>query len=85
MVQEHYLGVIAAAFPNFLPRYDRAYRGTNISSDYQGAIERRLVTIRERHGFAEDAMQERRNAASPLTIAAKKVTNRTMQLPLLLR
>jgi DNA repair photolyase len=84
-VKEHYFGFVASSFPDLLPRYERAYAGTNISSDYQAVIERRLTKIRERHGFVDDAMQERRNAASTLTIAAKTVTNRTMQLPLLLR
>ena len=58
-------------FPDLLPRYERAYAGTNISSDYQTAIERRLARIRERQGFVEDAMQSRRvAAASSMRIAA---------------
>ena len=70
-VKEHYLGFVASTFPDLLPRYERAYAGTNISSDYQTAIERRLARIRERHGFIEDAMQSRRvAAASPTRIAA---------------
>ncbi len=60
LVKEHYLGFIKASFPDLLPRYERAYAGTNISSDYQAAIERRIAGIRERQGFAQDSMQERR-------------------------
>ena len=55
-VKEHYLAFISETFPNLLPRYERAYGRTSISSDYQTAIERRLARIRERHGFVEDAM-----------------------------
>jgi DNA repair photolyase len=84
-VKEHYLGFVKTTFPELLARYERAYAGTNIAADYQAVIERRVTKIRERHGFVDDAMQERRNAASTLTIAAKKVANCTMQLPLLLR
>ena len=32
VVKEHYLGFVAATFPDLLPRYERAYAGTNISS-----------------------------------------------------
>jgi DNA repair photolyase len=62
-VKEHYLGFVSKTFPDLLPRYERAYAGTNISSDYQAAIERRLARIRERHGFVTDAMQHRREEA----------------------
>ena len=65
LVKEHYLGFVAATFPDLLPRYERAYAGTNIASDYQVAIERRLARIRERHGFVADAMQDRRKMSSP--------------------
>src|SRR5918995_38930 len=71
MVKEHYLGFVAEAFPDLLPRYERAYCGTNISSDYQTAIERRLARTRERHGFAEDAMHNRTdNAGGGMPIPA---------------
>jgi DNA repair photolyase len=63
LVKEHYLGFVAGTFPDLLPRYERAYAGTNIASDYQAAIERRLGRIRERHGFSEDAMLSRRDDA----------------------
>src|ERR687898_1300018 len=76
LVKEHYFGFVAETFPDLLPRYERAYTGTNISSDYQAAIQRRLTRIRERHGFVDDAMQERRVAVSTLAAAAKKVTDR---------
>ena len=84
LVKEHYLSVVAETFPELLPRYERAYAGTNISSDYQLAMERRLATIRQRHGFAQDAMQERRVAMNTLATATKRVTDCTCQLPLLL-
>src|SRR5215212_3614768 len=70
-VKEHYLAFVRETFPDLLPRYERAYAGTNITVDYQRAIERRLARIRERHGFAEDAMQSRRlDAASSISTAA---------------
>ena len=70
-VKEHYLAFVRETFPELLPRYERAYAGTNITVDYQRAIERRLARIRERHGFAEDAMQSRRlDAASSISTAA---------------
>jgi DNA repair photolyase len=69
-VKEHYFGFVSETFPDLLPRYERAYAGTNIASDYQTAIERRLARVRERHGFAKDAMQGRRDdAAKSMRIA----------------
>ena len=61
-VKEHYLAFVSETFPDLLPRYERAYAGTNISSTYQLAIERRVAQIRERQGFSEDAMRSRREA-----------------------
>jgi DNA repair photolyase len=74
VVKEHYLAFIAETFPELLPRYERAYTGTNISSDYQVAIERRLARIRERHGFVADAMQHRREEA----VASMRTTQSVM-------
>jgi DNA repair photolyase len=56
LVKEHYYGLIAEAFPSLLPHYERAYVGTNAAAAYRAAIERRIATIRERYGFADDAM-----------------------------
>jgi DNA repair photolyase len=61
LVKEHYFGFVKSTLPNLLPRYERAYAGTNISSGYQAAIERRLARIRERQGFTDDAMRGRTN------------------------
>lgn len=52
LVREHYLGAIAASFPELLPRYERAFGGTNAPPDYIRAIERRVARVRERNGFA---------------------------------
>jgi hypothetical protein len=30
-VKEHYLGFVSETFPDLLPRYERAYAGTNIA------------------------------------------------------
>jgi DNA repair photolyase len=81
-VKEHYLAFVAETFPDLLPRYERAYAGTNIASDYQVAIERRLARIRERHGFVVDAMQSRRvEEGEALPIAVRPMI-RTGQLAL---
>ncbi len=59
-VKEHYFGFIAEAFPDLLPRYQRAYQGANASADYLGALERRIMRVRSRLGFEEDSMRRRR-------------------------
>jgi DNA repair photolyase len=65
LVREHYLGFVAARLSALLPRYERAYRGTTIDPDYRAAMERRVTRIRERHGFADDAMADRRRGGLP--------------------
>ena len=76
------MAFVRDSFPDLLPRYERAYTGTNISPNYQAAIELRLARIRERHGFLKDAMQSRRNeAGGALPIAVPPVA-RTGQLGL---
>ena len=82
VVREHYLGFVAETFPDLLPRYERAYAGTNISSSYQAAIERRVARIRERQGFTDDAMQSRREEATNSMRNAGAVPIRGGQLPL---
>ncbi|MDP9469279.1 MAG: radical SAM protein [Chloroflexota bacterium] len=59
-VKEHYFGFIAEAFPDLLPRYQRAYQGANTSADYLVALERRIMRVRSRLGFEEDSMRRRR-------------------------
>jgi DNA repair photolyase len=81
-VKEHYFSFIAKTFPKLLPRYERAYGGTNISSDYQTAIERRVTQVRERQRFSEDAMQCRRLEASSSMLTAEPVMVKTGQLAL---
>jgi DNA repair photolyase len=81
-VKEHYLGFVAATFPDLLPRYERAYAGTNIASDYQAAIDRRLARIRKRHAFVADAMQDRRKDVVTSMPGARPLVVRSGQLTL---
>jgi DNA repair photolyase len=81
-VKEHYFGFIELSFPDLLPRYERAYDGTNIAADYQVVIERRLVRIRERHGFVEDAMNRRWVEIGNDSTIGTPVTSSNGQLPL---
>lgn len=81
LVREHYLGFVAARFPDLLPRYERAYRGTNIRPEYLTAMDRRVAAIRARHGFADDAMGHRTIAAGHATAGAVS-TQLSLSLPL---
>jgi hypothetical protein len=82
LIKEHYVAFIAEAFPDLLPHYERAYAGTTIAPDYQAAIERRVGRIRERHGFADDAMQDRWNHANATRRIAEPPAVRPGQLAL---
>jgi DNA repair photolyase len=81
-VKEHYLAFVRETFPDLLPRYEQAYAGTNISSDYQSAIERRVARVRDRQGFSGDAMQRRREPANQVTRIAAPMAKRSGQLAL---
>ena len=81
-VKEHYLAFVSETFPDLLPRYERAYAGTNIAADYQMAIERRLARVREQRGFVEDAMNQRRVEIGNNPTGAMPVSNGVGQLPL---
>jgi DNA repair photolyase len=81
-VKEHYLAFVSEIFPDLLPRYERAYAGTTIASDYQTAIERRVARVRERQGFSDDAMQGRWNDARTSMRTAEPVMVKTGQLAL---
>lgn len=65
LVREHYLDFVARSFPELSARYERAYFGANLPADYQRAIERRVTRIRQRHGFTDDAMGDRREVPRP--------------------
>jgi hypothetical protein len=81
-VKVHYLAFVSETFPDLLPRYERAYAGTNISSDYQTAIERRVAQVRGRQGFSDDAMQGRWTDARTSVRTAEPVLGKTGQLAL---
>src|SRR4051794_36331232 len=63
VVKEQYLGWVDEAYPDLLPRYERAYFGTNAPREYQQALDERVERIRARYGFADDSM--RKTALSP--------------------
>ena len=83
LVKEHYLGFVATAFPDLLPRYQRAYVGSNAHRDYLTALAARVERIRARHGFADDVMRTRRlppEGAVPEPVPVE--TDRQLALPL---
>jgi len=55
-------------YPDLMPRYERAYPGSNAPHEYQRALDERVERIRVRHGFVADSM--RRPALSPTETAA---------------
>jgi hypothetical protein len=81
-VKEHYFGFVSETFPNLLPRYERAYAGTNISLNYQTAIEGRVTRVRQRQGFSDDAMQSRWEEAAASLRTTQSVMAHMGQLAL---
>lgn len=51
LVKEHYYGFVREAFPDLLPRYERAYARADASDAYRTAMRARLDRIRARHGY----------------------------------
>jgi DNA repair photolyase len=81
-VKEHYFGFIESSFSDLLPRYERAYAGTNIASEYQAVIDRRLAQVRQRYGFFDDAMHRGKANAGPTRPVTMAASNGTEQLSL---
>jgi DNA repair photolyase len=80
-VKEHYLDFVGAAFPDLLPRYQRAYPAVNAPRDYQTALQARVERIRARYGFTDDALRARYTSMGP-DIAATPPRPRATQLAL---
>ncbi len=51
LVKEHYYGFVRDAYPDLLPRYERAYARADITDAYTSAMRTRLDRIRTRHGY----------------------------------
>jgi DNA repair photolyase len=83
LVKEHYLGFVREAYPDLLPRYERAYAGgPNAPTDYRAVIAARIDRIRTRHGFGGESQGERSHpVAAPAT---ERPATRHQQLALAL-
>ena len=73
-VREHYLDLVGETFPDLLPRYERAYSGTNAPRAYQDKLGARVDRIRARYGFADDSMRERQLVPRPDSAAPRQIT-----------
>ena len=82
IVKEHYLGFVGATFPALLPRYERAYAGTNAPREYRAALDARLDRIRARYGFDEDSMRARHLVPTAAPTGERKPPGRDGQLAL---
>jgi DNA repair photolyase len=60
VVREGYFEFVGAEFPDLLPRYRRAYFGTNPPVAYQSALDERVDRIRAAYDFVGDSMRTRR-------------------------
>jgi DNA repair photolyase len=54
LVKEHYFGFVEQSFPELVPRYQRAYPGTDAPRQYRDRLEARVQAITARYGFAGD-------------------------------
>ena len=83
VVKEHYLGFVGETFPHLLPRYERAYVGTNAPREYLSKLDARVDRIRAHYGFAEDSMRQRRLVpGSDMVDALPKRRGRQWVLPM---
>ena len=76
-VREHYMDFVGETFPDLLPRYERAYAGTNAPRVYQDKLGTRVDRIRGLYGFAGDSMRKREIVPRPGPAGARQ-----MALPL---
>lgn len=65
-VKEFYLGFVSDAYPDLLPRYQRAYPGAYAPREYRDALDQRIQRIRRDFGFvARGAAQTHRGSPEP--------------------
>ena len=57
VVKNQYLMFLDRQYPDLVPRYERAYFGSNAPQEYQRALEERVDRIRTRYGFLADSMR----------------------------
>jgi DNA repair photolyase len=69
LVKEHYFGFVGETYPDLLPRYQRAFPGQNLPSDYKEALERRIARIREAYGFGDESAKTRSDPAGSEAVA----------------
>jgi hypothetical protein len=81
-VRDHYLRFVGKARPDLLPRYQRAYQGTYAPQEYLQRLNERVDRLRERYGFGEDMMRQRRLVPSPTGYASTLTVPRDRQLAL---
>ena len=83
LVKEHFLGFLADAIPELLPRFERSYPHADPPRLYADALERRLEQIRERFGFTQDVtLAQRVDAAVPAADPVAPSAVRQIPLPL---
>lgn len=80
LVKEHYFGFVAETYPNLLPRYERAFTGTNAPRAYQDAIQARIDRILGRYGF--DGGREEADETRPKANRAATAPPHQLVLPL---
>jgi DNA repair photolyase len=73
IVRDHYLDFVGETFPELLPRYERAYSGTNAPRIYRDKLGARVDRVRARYGFADDSMRERRLVPHPEPSAPRQI------------
>jgi DNA repair photolyase len=81
-VRDHYLRFVGEMRPTLLPRYERAYTGPYAPPDYLTRLTARVDRLRERYGFAGDAMQRRDLVPRPAAPAAAPLPAGGAQLEL---
>jgi DNA repair photolyase len=75
IVKEHYYDFVKESFPELLPRYERAYAGSDVSRAYQAAIQARVDKIRAEYGYVQDESSGRHETATDKVLATSPHAN----------
>lgn len=83
LVKEHYLDFVGASFADLIPRYQKAYPGTDPPLAYRDALARRVERIRARYGFGDERLPTRRlEPAEPPRFDDRRSGGGQLALPL---
>lgn len=82
LVKAHFAAFLGQSFPDLLPRYERAFTGTDAPRAYRTALEARIERILGEHGFVNFGVDDDGTGAESQARASEKIGSGQLALPM---